>query len=443
VTRLTRAQSKREREYETTFQGLAWSPDGSRLAAEKEDAFGSTVVIVNARGGERSLGPGSQPVWTSRGHIAMVAGRHVHAMRADGRGRRRINVLGQKFGLGWATRARRLLFASATRRGVQFYSANLVTGNVSPLRRNLGSVRGDRGWARDGSAFALNTSWRDGIVDSVNAIDLLAPAGKSRRLLRPAADSHPMLSSDGRQIVFVRRVEGRNYVIVMNSDGTKARRLTSGTAPQWSPAGQKIAFTRAGAVYTMSVDGSRQIRLGAGQSFSFSPDGNSVAVARADAIFVVGVDGLRERRVTGDLSSCAATPRDPRWAPDGERISFTMRDCDGEEVLIARADGSQLVPLAEGSDARWSPVGDRLVLVSSGIFVMRLDGTDRIQIAAFGQAPAWSHDGRRIAFIRPGERTGEIHVINADGTDEITVATDVAVQATTLGGVLPIHWRSP
>jgi Tol biopolymer transport system component len=43
---------------------------------------------------------------------------------------------------------------------------------------------------------------------------------------------------------------------------------------------------------------------------------------------------------------------------------------------------------------------------------------------AKGSEPAWSPDGTRIAYLRPGRRVGQIWTMAADGTDRIPVLTD-------------------
>ena len=51
------------------------------------------------------------------------------------------------------------------------------------------------------------------------------------------------------------------------------------------------------------------------------------------------------------------------------------------------------------------------------IYVANADGSFALRLVAGGR-PAWSPDGRRIAF----HRNGEVHVINADGSNDITLS---------------------
>ncbi len=110
---------------------------------------------------------------------------------------------------------------------------------------------------------------------------------------------------------------------------------------------------------------------------------------------------------------------------------------DGKpDILVQAADGGPAVnltnhPAADFAPA-FSPDGREIAFVSSrdggqAIFVMRSDGTGvrrLTDVADDAIYPAWSPDGRRIAFVshRRSER-GSIAVMNGDGTD-VRILTD-------------------
>jgi TolB protein len=48
-------------------------------------------------------------------------------------------------------------------------------------------------------------------------------------------DTSPSWSPDGSKIAFSRRIDRKNYIYIMNADGTDQVRLTQGTQPAWQP----------------------------------------------------------------------------------------------------------------------------------------------------------------------------------------------------------------
>ncbi len=117
---------------------------------------------------------------------------------------------------------------------------------------------------------------------------------------------------------------------------------------------------------------------------------------------------------------------DAQISPDGRQIVYTRHWIDqstdrwASALWIMSADGSQHRFLLEGSNARWSPDGDRVLFIGTGnndkpqIFVrwMNDEGAvsqvTRIEISP--SSPAWSPDGTQIAFVAivPAEDTWNI-----------------------------------
>ena len=105
---------------------------------------------------------------------------------------------------------------------------------------------------------------------------------------------------------------------------------------------------------------------------------------------------------------------DPQLSPDGTQIIYTrgwvdkMADSRESALWIMNADGSRNRFLAKGSNARWSPSGDRIVYTTQGepkgsqVFVRWMDAEGATsQVTRVEQSPsalAWSPDGTQIAF---------------------------------------------
>ena len=282
-----------------------------------------------------------------------------------------------------------------------------------------------------------------------------------------ARDWQPARSPDGQRVAFESNRDGDWEIYAVNADGSDLTRLTNNNAhdyqPVWSPDGRRIAFIserdsdrlripRNQEIYVMNADGSEVTRLTNNDAEdlqpAWSPDARRIAfVSGRDGnwnIYVVNADGSGTTRLTHH----AASDWRPSWSPDGRRIAFvSLRDSDlsyfppNSDIYAVNADGTDLARLTDndmvnGSPA-WSPDGRRIAFSSSrghghsSVFVMNPDGSGITPLRR-GGAPVWSPDGRRIAFADyPGsgdiiEGDTEIYAINADGSEWIQLTDNDA-----------------
>ena len=125
----------------------------------------------------------------------------------------------------------------------------------------------------------------------------------------------------------------------------------------------------------------------------------------------------------------------------GRTDDRVRQDATRDSIFVAKFDGSEERPVAQGTNPAWSPEGDKLVFVRSledpGLSVVTVaEGA-----AGAGAAvpltqeedfdPEWSPDGERIAFCRR-EPVGDdfrsfLWVINADGSGAHRVNTPAGV----------------
>ena len=118
-------------------------------------------------------------------------------------------------------------------------------------------------------------------------------------------------------------------------------------------------------------------------------------------------------RLTVDLFLDWEWVATPQISPDGREIVFTRRWTDKindkfeTDIWIMNADGSKKRFLVKGSQPTWSPDGRRLAYVAPGqpmgmqIFVKWMDTGEETQLTRLERSPSnlrWSPDGHRIAF---------------------------------------------
>ena len=170
-------------------------------------------------------------------------------------------------------------------------------------------------------------------------------------------------------------------------------------------------------------------------------------------LFTVDVNG-RNLRVLTRQNGVEGNGSQPDWSPDGRRIAFRRfagvgRPDERAHVYVVSVGGGGLRNLTrvsctglcvENEEPAWSPDGKRIAFVRTlaattragqprvGIFVMNADGTGVRQLTqrrgtfhTEDHAPTWSPDGKRLAFMSinitfkpPG--ASQIYVIKADGT---------------------------
>lgn len=117
-----------------------------------------------------------------------------------------------------------------------------------------------------------------------------------------------------------------------------------------------------------------------------------------------------------------------RWAsvaPDGQAVAYDARP-GGDYRIYFRSilDTQQFRFELIGEQGYWSPDGQRLVYRSgrdnkTGLWISNRDDTGHTQITNDGSDsfPAWSPDGRTIAFSRNVGWNVDIYIVNVDGSN--------------------------
>jgi hypothetical protein len=302
----------------------------------------------------------------------------------------------------------------------------------------------------------------------------------------------PQLSPDGTQVAFT-RWDPEYELFTINVDGSGEQSIAQGwremKSPSWSADGTRLVFSyqsggrledepvrinlekeaREGKrvripddarnvevkngilTYIIPMDAHwylKQITLASGQYFdpaageySYAPswyptDPNLLIYQSRDGLGVYDEETNTARPLTTDFRD-----RAPVISPDGSRIALTYWQDGHWEVDTMNIDGSQRQRLTQ------TPI--TVLAEKTRLHTAFVDGMERVVAGENpnwnNAAPAWSPDGRQMAFVT--DRTGrwEIWIMNADGSNQRPMFPNSALDGLTLNyaGVdeRMISWR--
>ena len=250
-------------------------------------------------------------------------------------------------------------------------------------------------------------------------------------------DFDPDVNSDGTVLVFAStRHSSKPNLYLQSVKGRAVTQLTDDPAseiqPRLSPDGKRVAFAsdRSGQwdIYVLDLDKRMTTQLTHNQTHelcpSWSPDGKWLAYSRlAPAsgvweLWLASIEDRTERSIGPGLLPC--------WSPDGSHIAFQRpRQRDGMlfsvwKVQLNNGEPSWPTEVAAEPDAAlispaWSPDGKQLAFcrvparslskgvngatarpAESDIWLIETDGSGRIRLTDGGTnfGPRWSADGR-------------------------------------------------
>lgn len=180
----------------------------------------------------------------------------------------------------------------------------------------------------------------------------------------PKYDAEPIISPDGKQIVFGSQRARDFNIYTMNADGSNVRRLTSefgyDGGPWFSPDGKKI-------VWRAWHPKNKEERA----KWRDCMENNYIVPFPLD-IWIMDSNGSNKKRLTQN----GATNWAPSWHPDGKRIIFSSNMDDWREDLKQFGHNFEL-------------------------YLINSDGTGLERITynnVFDSFPMFSHDGKKLAF---------------------------------------------
>lgn len=272
----------------------------------------------------------------------------------------------------------------------------------------------------------------------------------TQRALRGVARTKLAFSSDRNRDRLGSSVEDREVkeIYVADYDGANQKRITVNRrlnlTPSWSPDGRGIAYTsyKTGVpdIYISMIFEGRLLTptkaVGHNYLPVFSPDGARLAFASNrdgnNEIYVMNRDGSGVRRVTNH----PAIDFTPTWSPTGTQIAFTSDRSGSPQIWVVGADGLGLRRLSfetNADRATWSPAPYNEIAFTArtgpgyDLKVLNLASGETKQIT-FGEgsneSPAWSPNGRHLAFSSTRSGRTQIFTVDRDGKNVRQITRD-------------------
>jgi Tol biopolymer transport system component len=316
-------------------------------------------------------------------------------------------------------------------------------GSLRRIARRLGAADERFSWSHDGRQIAYLGRDRGRL-----SVYVVRANGRGLRLVARRIADAPRVVSGGalawspedRKLAIVASRRGRHHLVILDLRTGRIRPLSSGrgvpTSPGWSPDGGRIAFQaqvpgERAVVRTVGRRGGtlRNVHRAGGIPL-WSPNGRRLAVDEKHSLWIYE-DGVARLVATHPPISDP-----PVWSPDSRRLVLRS----GEQLVIAEAARRKTRRLVrdvrrfylESSPAWIGPnrivyVGHRRDPGDLDLHLVREDGSGARALTVNGVGefdPAWSPDGRFVAYSRARGKASDVWVIGSDGGGARRVVAD-------------------
>jgi Tol biopolymer transport system component len=256
------------------------------------------------------------------------------------------------------------------------------------------------------------------------------------------------------QLVIERLTDGPKALTTIDSLG-KAKTLTDGESPRWSPDGKRIAYMTAppGTKWQISIidgQGGTPVDFSGDPSVhemnpSWSPSGDEIAFEsdRGNGWQICARKTNAPRSAPRAITTGLGHHVDPAWSPKGDLIACSIFSAPSwgwtdAQIYLVPADGSQSSRVQVTNDpnivdpfgACWSPDANRIAFhggvkdplrpPQQYVYVVDIGGIGiarQLTTVSPSASPSWSPDGRSIAYWAwPNQQDAGIYVVDPAGT---------------------------
>jgi Tol biopolymer transport system component/DNA-binding winged helix-turn-helix (wHTH) protein len=390
----------------------AWSPDGKIIACgilDRDTRPSAAVIEVRVSDGEKQLIGGrqlsaiEQVAWLADSSGLIVVGQDQlhnpsqlwHVSHPKGEVQRITNDLNDYKTVSLTADSRTLVTVRTEQFSTIWVTPNGEASRAKQITPGLGKQdkAGGLCWTSDGQlVYESNEGGMPGVW-------ITGADGTGRRQLSDIKSYaiRPMVSPDGRYIVFASDQTGYPNIWRIDIDGRNLKRLTTGTfeaMPYCSPDGQWVVYT---------------------------------SMAAGVSLWKVPIDGGETAQLTNKWTRGAVVSPDGKlmvcWYRDDQQSSQMKMGIfpieGGDPVKVFPVQRSARPPIPAPNYLRWTPDGDAILYLDtrdgiSNIWSQPLSGRPPTQVTEFKSDRIfsfdWSRDGKQLAVAR-GRQSSDIVVI--------------------------------
>ncbi len=281
-------------------------------------------------------------------------------------------------------------------------------------------------WTRDGKTLLVSALAGEQHLPAICTVP--AAGGALEPITKPPEGSHgdtnPAVSPDGKNVAFVRKMDGeRADIYLCDLKGNGVRQLTFDNNAihgiTWTAGGESLMYScnRGGGSRLWRVPaygGSPRDLLVSGNHASFPTvalKGNRLAFTESPSVSEIWIGQLGQDELEHERPLIRSSGRElnPSFSPDGKRVADISDESGEQEIWITDADGTRTqITRLEGrriGQPIWSPDGKTLLCNVRGqngaeIFAVPAGGGKATRVLADARNASWSRDGKSIYFSR-------------------------------------------